>query len=176
VSAKLIPEICSKQSAAAAGWQYVAGELQPQIDIHKAVSRLHFFSLWWDWNCIAFEFRIFVSFSPLMRQWQNYSSDTNTRTGCWRTNTKSIKTETLLHLNLGNFIHLFFLFLFIIFLSSICLSNACLAHCWLLHYLSLFISSALFLFFFVFPFSLPSLLSLSSHPSILDIIIVIIIS
>jgi hypothetical protein len=68
-----------------------------------------------------------------------------------------------------------------------CLSNACLAHCWLVHYLSLFISLALFfsliVYLFVFstvclffPFSLPPLLSLSSHPSILDITIVIITS
>jgi hypothetical protein len=73
------------------------------------------------------------------------------------------------------------------FLSSPCLSSACLAYCWLVHYLSLFISLILifFLWFVLliyllvclfFPFSLPSLLSLSSHPSILDITIVIITS
>jgi hypothetical protein len=53
-----------------------------------------------------------------MRQ-QDYFSDTNTRTAGWRTNTKVIKTETLLHLNLG---------IFILLLSSLCLSNACLAY------------------------------------------------
>jgi hypothetical protein len=72
-------------------------------------------------------------------------------------------------------------FLFLLVLSFLCLSNACLVYCWLVHYLFLFISLALvFVFFFFsclfFPFSLPSLLSLSSHPSILDITIVIITS
>jgi hypothetical protein len=62
-----------------------------------------------------------------MRQWQNYYSNTNNRTGCWKTNTKTIKTETSLHLNLGNF------------LWSLWFSNACLAH-----FLSMFISLALF--------------------------------
>jgi hypothetical protein len=76
------------------------------------------------------------------------------------------------------------------FKSSLCFSNSCLAYCWLVHYLSLFLSLTLFfcsfvfvcLFCFVllvclfFPFSLPSLLSLSSHSSILNITIVIITS
>jgi hypothetical protein len=52
---------------------------------------------------------------------QNYYSDTNTRTGCWRTNTKTIRTETLLHLNLGNFIFFIFIF-FITFFSILSLS------------------------------------------------------
>jgi hypothetical protein len=58
------------------------------------------------------------------------------------------------------------------FFLILCLSNACLAYCWLVHCLSLFISLTLvFLLFVLFstclfsPFSLPSLLSLSSHPS-----------
>jgi hypothetical protein len=108
VSVKLTPEICIN-IACSSSWLTVGGRwAAPQIAIHKTVSRLHFFFLWWDWNCIAFELGIFFfSLSPLMRQWQNYYSDTNTRTGCWRTSTKSIKTETLLHLNLGNFIYLF---------------------------------------------------------------------
>jgi hypothetical protein len=86
------------------------------------------------------------------------------------TNTKIIKTETLLHLNF----RIFLLF------SSLCLSNANLAYHSLVHYPSLFsllTSLALFLFvcfFCFFPFSLPSLLSLSSQASILDITIVII--
>jgi hypothetical protein len=84
---------------------------------------------------------------------QNYYSDTNTRTGCWRTSTKSIKTESLLHLNLGNFIYLF---IFII-LSFLCLSNACLAHCWLVQYLSLLLFCfGFFPFFFTF-FAFPLL-------------------
>jgi hypothetical protein len=58
-----------------------------------------------------------------MTQQQNYYSDTNT--GCWRTNTKSIKTETLLLLNLEN---KFYLFYFLIIIITLCISNACLAH------------------------------------------------
>jgi hypothetical protein len=146
---------------------WMAGELQPQIDINKAVSRLFvclFVSLvlWWDndrtrigcwrtnWNCIAFAIGIYwfcfvfvfvfclLVFSPLVRQWQNFIVDTNTRTWGWRTNSKIIKTENLLHLNLG----IFFLF-FSVLLSLLCLCNACLVHHWLVHYLSLFISLAL---------------------------------
>jgi hypothetical protein len=64
--------------------------------------------------CVLFFEGFFVClfvffFSPLMSQWQNFFPDTNTRTRGWRTNTKIIKTETLLQLNLGIF---FFFFLF----------------------------------------------------------------
>jgi hypothetical protein len=93
----------------------------------------------WTWNTLwCFSFFCLVGFclffSPLMRQ-QNYFWDTIPRIGGWGTNTKIIKTETLLHLNL----EIFFKF-------SLCLSNTCLAYCWLVHYLSLFISLALFFF------------------------------
>jgi hypothetical protein len=87
------------------------------------------------------------------------------------------------------FLFLFlFIYLFIYFSqSSLCLSNASTAYCWLVHCLSPLISLKLFLFvclfdlvfFFVylsFPLSLTSLLSLSSHPSILNITTVIITS
>jgi hypothetical protein len=60
-----------------------------------------------------------------------------------------------------SFLSFFFCLLFIFH----CLSNACLAHCWLVHYLSLFVSLALYFS------SLPSLLSFSSYPSFPDIII-----
>jgi hypothetical protein len=98
-------------------------------------------------------------FSPSMRQWQNYFWDTKFKIGGWGTNTKIIKTETLLHLNLE-------ILFYFIFQSSLCLSNACLVYCWLVHYLSLFTSLKLFCLFVLlvylfFPFSLPSLLSLS---------------
>jgi hypothetical protein len=87
-------------------------------------------------------------------RWDNDRTSTQTPApdGCWRTSTKSIKTETLLHLNLGNFIYLFIYLFIFFFLSSLCLSNVCLARHWLLHYLSLFISSALFFSFAFFPF------------------------
>jgi hypothetical protein len=78
------------------------------------------------------------------------------------------------------FFHLFF------FQSSLCLSKAFSAYGWLLHYLSLFIPLKIFclflwVFFYLFdylffPFSLLSLLSTSSHPSIQNITIVIITS
>jgi hypothetical protein len=86
--------------------------------------------------CFYFWVIFFCFFSPLMRQQQNLFSDTNTRTGGWSTNTKIIKSETLLHLNLG---------IFLLLLSSLCLSNACWVHHWLVHYLLLFISLALYL-------------------------------
>jgi hypothetical protein len=121
---------------------------------------------------VVFWFGLVWFSSPLMRQRQNYFWDTISRIGGWGTNIKIIMTETLLHLNLEIF-----------FQYSLCPSNACLAYCWLLHYLSLFISLKLLFVCFVFllvylffPFSLPSLLSLSSHPSILNITIVIITS
>jgi hypothetical protein len=141
----------------------------------------------WFWDILlCFGFFVFCFclfcifgffFLPLMRQWQNYFWDIICRIEGWGTNTKIIKIETLLHLNLGIF-----------FLSSLCPFNACLAYCWSEHSLSLFISLTLFFllliwfFFFYlfvclfFPFSLPSWLSLSSHPSILNITIVIITS
>jgi hypothetical protein len=56
------------------------------------------FYLFFLFVCFGFGF-----FSPLMRQWLNYFWDTISRIGGWGTNTKIIKTETLLHLNLGIF-------------------------------------------------------------------------
>jgi hypothetical protein len=91
----------------------------------------------WTWDILLYFFLCLICFggffSPLMRQWQNYFWDTISRIGGWGTNTKIIKTETLLHLNLDIF-----------FKSSPCLSNACLDYCSLVHYLSLFISLTLF--------------------------------
>jgi hypothetical protein len=49
-------------------------------------------------------------FSPLMRQWQNYFWDTISRIGGWGTNTKIIKIETLLPLNLEIFFYFIYLF------------------------------------------------------------------
>jgi hypothetical protein len=124
-----------------------------------------------------------------MRQPQNYFWDTICRIGGWQTNTKIIKTETLLHLNLEIFLYilfiylffplfflLFFIFLIFYFQSSLCLSNACSAYCSLVHYFSLFISLKLFslfcfflLVYLFFPFPLTFLLSIAFHPSILNI-------
>jgi hypothetical protein len=82
-----------------------------------------------------------------MRRWQNYFWDTISRIEGYGTNTKIIKTETLLHFNLEIFFHLF---IFYFFQSSLCLSHACSAYSWLVHYLSLFIYfKLLFLHLFV---------------------------
>jgi hypothetical protein len=88
-------------------------------------------------------------FSPLMRQLQNNIWGTISRIGGRGTNTKIIKTETLLHLNMEIF---FFSFFFFYFESSLCLSNAFAAYGWLVHCLSLFISLELFLFVSLFCF------------------------
>jgi hypothetical protein len=111
--------------------------------------------------CTFVLFWLFQSFSPLMRQPQNYFWDTISRIGGWGMNTKIIKTEALLHLNLEiflnffNFLYIYFFHLFIFnFQSSLCLSNACSAYGWLVHYLSLFISlKNFFVCFFVLYFS-----------------------
>jgi hypothetical protein len=106
--------------------------------------------------------------------------------------TPKLLRQILLHLHLKIFkyfflVSLIFLFSFFLFFSfyfqsSLCLSNACSAYCWLVHYLSLFIFLKHFLLFcclffllvsLFFPISLTSLLSISSHPSILNTTIVI---
>jgi hypothetical protein len=92
------------------------------------------------WFCVVLVW--FGFFCPLMRQWQNYFWDTISRIRGWGTNTKIINTETLLHLNLEIFFHLF-IFLFIYF-SILSLFNTCSIYCWLVHYLSLFMSLKLF--------------------------------
>jgi hypothetical protein len=92
---------------------------------------------------------LLLFFFPLVRQWQSYYSNTNTRTGCWRSNTRTIKTETLLHLNLGLFFLFFFSLLFSFFSFFL---NAYLLHCWLVHYLSLLVSSVLKFFSLFFSF------------------------
>jgi hypothetical protein len=118
---------------ATAGWQQRADKPQPQIAIHRTVSR-PFFSLspylWWEnnhttpacwktyWNGIAFEhgtlcrFFFFIYVTPLMRQLQNNIWGTISRIGGWRTNTKIINTETSLHLNLDFFFLFYYYFLF----------------------------------------------------------------
>jgi hypothetical protein len=181
VSVKLTPEICINNTSSNTRLT-AAGSWAKDSDSHSqnCLCTLFFFSLplmrqqpnytcmlknllklycTWTWDTLWVFFFIlccfvfFSFFSHLMRQWQNYFWDTISRIGGWGTNTKIIKTETLLHLNLE--IYLFYF----IFQSSLCLSNACLAYCWLVHYRSLFISLKLFCLFvlvftclFVFPF------------------------
>jgi hypothetical protein len=134
---------------ATAGWQQWAGRPQPQMAIHRPVSRLFSLSLplmrkqpnytcmlknllklfcIWTWDtlwvfCFVLCSFVLFYFSPLMRQLQNNIWDTISRTGGWGTNTKIIKTETSLHLNLEIFnfffIYLFFIFILIFFLFFI---------------------------------------------------------
>jgi hypothetical protein len=127
---------------ATAGWQQ-AGKPQPQIAIHRPVSRLFFVSpyLSWEknwttpacwktyWKCIAFEVGtlcgiilcvcadLFYFMHPL--KWDNYRTTSEAPSPGLEaeTNTKIIKTETSLHLNLESFFFLFFiLFYFILFI------------------------------------------------------------
>jgi hypothetical protein len=124
----------------------------------KNLLNLYCIRTWDTFLYFGFFFLLFWIFFLLMR-WQNYFWDTISRIGGWGTNTKIIKTEILLHLNLEIFI-LFYLFYFIYFYffnPLLCLYNACLDYCWLVHYLSLFISLTRFCLFcfvclFVFPF------------------------
>jgi hypothetical protein len=77
---------------------------------------------------VLFCFFFVLFFSPLMRQWQNYVWDIISRIGGWGMNTKIIKTETLLHLNLEIFfniylknfffIYFYFYLLFIFYFQS----------------------------------------------------------
>jgi hypothetical protein len=161
--------------------------------IHRTVSRLFFFLspyLWrennqatpacWKtyWNCIVFElcgvflFFVFCFFvcadlfyfmRPLW--WDNYKTTSEEPSPGLEneTDTKIIKTETSLHLNLQGFVYffnflfsifhfvLFYLYIYIIFIylffvfilifilfifyfqSSFCLSKACSAYCRLVH-------------------------------------------
>jgi hypothetical protein len=136
----------------------------------------------WTWDTLWIFFLVLCSFvlfyvTPLMRQLQNNISGTISRIGGWGMNTKIIKTETSLHLNLEGFFFIFYFILYIYFFLSftyflfsflslfflffifnpLCLSNAFSAYSRLVHWLSLFISLKLLLFFstwlFVFPFS-----------------------
>jgi hypothetical protein len=175
------------------------GRQATAADSHSQTCLQTFFSLylWWEnnrttpacwktyWNCIAFElgtlgglFFFWCSFIllyvfPLMRQLQSNIWGIICKTVAWGTNTKILKTETLLHLNLEvfifyfvlfyiytffSFIYLFFIFILIFtlfifyFQSFLCLSNAFSAYGWLVHCLSLFISLKLFLFVALFCF------------------------
>jgi hypothetical protein len=213
VSAKLTPEICinnatSNSRLTAVGGQATATDSHSQTGLQT----LFFLSpyLWWEnnwatpacwktyWNCIAFEHGTlcgvlvlfpflcgFVLFyvTPLMRQLQNNIWDTVSRIGGWGMNTKIIKTETSVHLNLEVcsfyilfyiYIHFFFhlhlyfysyltLFYFL-FSPSLCLSNAFSAYGWLVHYPCLYLWNFFVCFFvlffstrlFVFPISFNS--------------------
>jgi hypothetical protein len=142
VSAKLTPEICinnasSNSRLTAVGRQATAIDSNSQT----CLQTLFFLSLylWWDknwttpacwktyWNCIAFELGtlgglfflcsfFLVYGSPLMRQLQNNIWGAISRVAGWGTNTKIIKNEISLHLNLEVFIFYFVLFYFILYI------------------------------------------------------------
>jgi hypothetical protein len=108
----------------------------------------------------------------LMRQWQNYFWDSISRIGGWGINTQIIKTETLLHLKLGNYFSVLSLSLYCLF-SLLLIRTVSLT----VYYLKIFVCLLFCLLVYLFfTFLLPSFLSLSSHPSILNITIVIITS
>jgi hypothetical protein len=133
-------------------------------------------TLWCFWVFLIF-LCLFVLFCfPLW--WDNHRTTSETPSPGLEAEGLSPK---LLRLNL----YCIWTWRFFSFQSSFCLSNACLAYCWLVHYHSrlyhwnFFVCLFCFVFLLVylfFPFPLTSLLSLSSHPSILNITIVIITS
>jgi hypothetical protein len=151
VSVKLIPEIYNQYCSRS--WLTVDGRWAAASHRQSCLQTPLFFPPWWDNN------------------------RTITQTPTPGLDAEGL-TPNLLRLKLYHIWTWEILFIYFYdFFYPPCLSNVCLAHCLLVHYLSLFISSALvFVMFYFFPFSLPSLLSLFSHPSILDITIITIIS
>jgi hypothetical protein len=77
----------------------------------------------------------------LVRLQQSFCLNINTRTGCWRSNTRTTKIEILLFLNLEFFVCLFVLFLVCLF---VCLF---ISPCWFLW--GFFVSLFLLLFYFI---------------------------
>jgi hypothetical protein len=194
VSVKLTPEICinkpsSNNRLTAAGRWATASDSHSQ----NCLQTLFFLSLplvrqqlnytcmqknllklycMWTLNTLWGFFFVLSCFvllcSPLMRQQQSYFWDTISMIGDLGTNTKIIKTATLLHLNLEIF-YLFIYFSFIYFnfhfifyfQSSLCLSKDFSDYSWLVHYLFLYLWSFFVCFFvlffstclFIFPFS-----------------------
>jgi hypothetical protein len=73
----------------------------------------------------------------LARLRQSFCLNSNTRTGCWKSNTKTTKTEMLLFLNLE-----FFLCVCLFVLFPVCLSTT--SPCWLLWFTFFFFSFFLY--------------------------------
>jgi hypothetical protein len=122
----------------------------------KNLLKLYCIRTWdtlWDFFCFVLFCFVFFPFDKTMTELLLRHHLQNWRL---RDETKIIKTETLLHLNLEIFFfHFFYLYIyFFYFQSSLCLSNACSAYCWLVYYLSLFISLKPFCCFFVLVFLL----------------------
>jgi hypothetical protein len=162
---------------AAAGWQQWAGEPQPQIAIHRTVSRLFYFLSSFDetttklhlcaeklteavlhlnlghlWRFLVLCCFVWFGFFPLMRQWQNYFETPSPGLEAEGLTPKLLRLKLYCIWTLRFFfIYLFFSYYF--FQSCLCLSNACSAYCWLVHYLSLFMSLKLFHLFACFVFS-----------------------
>jgi hypothetical protein len=156
---------------ATAGWQQWAGKPQPQIAIHRTDPDSFFFLslplmkkqpnytcmlknllklyyIWtWDTSWV-FCFVLFY-FSPLMRQLQNNNWGTISRIGGWGTNTKIIKTETSLNLNLENFYLLICLFIYLYFIYFL-IFNLILFIYIFFHLLIFYFYSYLYSFYFLF--------------------------
>jgi hypothetical protein len=145
----------------------------------KNVLKLHCI---WTWDNLWVVFFFVCSFDYFMHPlwWDNYRT-TSEAPSPWleaEMDTKIIKTETSLHLNMEVFFIFYFSVWFILFYiyfffhllifyfysylcsfyfhfqSSLCVSNAFSAYGWLVHCLSLFISLKLLLFVFLFCFFL----------------------
>jgi hypothetical protein len=139
--------------------------------------------IWWAFLFVCFLFLwgfVLRYVSPLMRQLQNNIWGPISRIADWGMNTKIIKTEISLHLNLEVFLFVCFIlfyflyiyfflsftyfFIFILtftlfifyFQSSLCLSNAFSAYGWLVHCLfeTSFVCFFVFFFYLIICFSL----------------------
>jgi hypothetical protein len=141
VSVKLTPEICINKASsnsrltAAGRWASASDShsqncLQillflPSFDetttkLHLHAEKLTETVLYLNLGHFVVFYLFGLVFSPLMRQPQYYFWDTISRIAGWGTNTKIIKTETLLHLNLKIFKFLFiYLFYFIFSILSL---------------------------------------------------------
>jgi hypothetical protein len=140
----------------------------------KNLLKLYCIWIWdtlWCFFCFVLFCFVYVSFFPLW--WDNDRTTSETPSPGLEAEGRTPKLLRLKLYYIWTWRFFFHLFIYLFFQSSLYLSNACSAYCWLVHYLSLFISLKLFVCLF-FPFALTSLLSISSHPSILNITIVII--
>jgi hypothetical protein len=186
VSVKLTPEICINNASSNSRPTAVGRQATATDTIHSTVSRLFFFSLFlplmrkqpnyncmlknllklyciWTWDNLWVFFFFFAVMFYFMRPlwWDNYRTTSEAPSPGLEIemDTKIIKTETSLHLNLEVlffnlffilfyfiyiYIHISSIYLFFIFIlmftlfifyfqSSLCLSNACSAYCQLVH-------------------------------------------
>jgi hypothetical protein len=169
VSVKLAPEICINNTSSNSRGSGQASH-SPRYHLQNCLETLFFFSpyLWWDnnlttpacwktyWNCIAIElgtlcgiFFVCVQFCsilcfPFDETTTEQHLSTISRIGGWGTNTKIIKTETSLHLNLAGFFYFLFYFLIHFYFYLLCL------YIFFFHLLIFHFYSYLYSFYFLF--------------------------